>query len=191
MTNTPEDCVAALRFTLSSLYGTLLELLVDSMGPDKSELHEKAAARAMAHPKTASGLIGKLYALVGQLEREVEACRQGLMGDVDEDILRLLQSVPQVFPDVGEEESPAETEEELSDADDGVDGWDLTDFRWVSPLPFDETQTNLRARRASGTCEWLLSHEDFGTWAASDVSATFFLTGSCKYQHLSEQPVVF
>jgi len=180
--NTPEDAVAALHFTLSSLYGTLLELLVDSVDPNKTELHEQATARVIAHPETAPGLIGRLYALVGQLESEVEACRQAKVGTVDENVLVLLEGLPPVFPIVAEaeESSTAQSEGELSDADGDGDGADLTDFAWVSPLPFDEVHARIRERRVPGTCERLLSREDFGSWVASNVPATFLLTGSCK-----------
>jgi len=190
--NTPEDAVAALHFTLSSLYGTLLKLLADSVDPDKSELHEEATARAIARPKTAPGLIGRLYSLVGQLESEVETCRQAKMGTVDENVLLLLEDLPPVFPIVAEAEagSTAQSEDELSDADgdgdgDG-DGPDLTDFAWIPPLPFDEVHARIRERRVPGTCERLLSREDFNSWVDSIVPATFLLTGSCKSRVLSD-----
>jgi hypothetical protein len=108
------------------------------------------------------------------------------VGTIDENVLSLLEGLPPVFPIVVEVEggSTAQSEDELSDADgDGTgdgDGPDLTDFAWVSHLPFDEVHTRIRERRVPGTCGRLFSYENFSSWAASIVPATLLLTGSCK-----------
>lgn len=181
--NTQEDSVAALHFTLMLLYSTLLELLAGRIEPNEhdEEIFQKATARKFGDPKPALGLIGKLRVLVDQLDSDVEVCRQGRLGDVNEDVMRLLGGLSPAFPDDAEAQSSAQSEAELSDTDDDGDGEDFqTDLFDASPLSAGEVQAGLRARRVPGTCEWLLRHEDFGAWAASDVSTTFSLTGSCK-----------
>ena len=146
------------------------------------EFKVKVTARAIANPKRGSGLIRELHGRVEQLDSEAQACKQSKLGDADSHVLRILEDVPHILPDVN-------SEEELSESDEDSDDWNLTDLRWISsPLPLGEIHTSLRGRRVSGTCEWLLSREDFGSWETSGVSAVFSLTGSCKYLPLQIVP---
>ncbi len=175
--NTPEDALAALHFALLSLYGSLLELLAitELKFGLAGKVREWVMAKAIANPKAAPGVIWKLHRIVAELESAAQTCHRSIKAGVavDDRILHALENTPHIFPDLGEDDRPPRNDE-----DD--EGWDLTDFSWASPLAFVEAHTAVQEKRAAGTCGWLLSRDHFGSWETSDVSSTFWLTGSCK-----------
>jgi hypothetical protein len=178
--NTSEDALAALAFALLALYGSVLELLA-SAELGSFMISDMLLAQAMANPKTARGLVGRVYAMVDQVEAAAEACQRSMIGDPDQDILDLLANTPSIRPVSQAETEPPKSGDEMYDADGDDDDWDLTDLQWISRLPFDEAHQALRDKRASATCAWLLHGQDFGNWEDSNVCATFWLRGSRKY----------
>lgn len=173
--NTSEDALATLGFALLALYGSALELLASAGLGSAAEL-----AHAISSPKTARGFIGRLHAALDQVEAAVEACQRSKIGDLDEDILHLLTTTPSILPGSHPGTKPPGSGDEVSNSDDDEDDWDLTNFQWISPIPFDEVHSALRDKRALDTCAWLLQNQDFHTWETSDMS-TFWLRGSRKY----------
>jgi hypothetical protein len=162
-----------------TLYRALLELLINTESKSAA-MKERAIARAIAEPKTASGLIGKLYLLVDKLETEVEACQRSKLLDIDADILSLLENAPSIRPDPALDNGESQNGDGPYDGEDNDEGWNLTDLQWISPLSFEQIHKHLQEKKTPGTCEWLVSREDFGNWQNSQVSATFVLRGSRK-----------
>ncbi|GAB1321063.1 hypothetical protein MFIFM68171_11273 [Madurella fahalii] len=177
--NTSEEVFAALRFALLNLYGALLELLV-IVKTKNPEPKEKEIARAIAKPKMTAGFIAKLYALIDQLELEVESCKRGRIAEVDPEVLQLLEDMPPVWLDATAQDNPllGTGEEQSESEDDDEEGWDLMDLEWMSSHPYDKVHEGLRQKRTPDTCKWLLNREDFSSWVNSDRSAIFWLRGS-------------
>ncbi|KAK7413945.1 hypothetical protein QQX98_007214, partial [Neonectria punicea] len=51
-------------------------------------------------------------------------------------------------------------------------------LEWVSPIPYGKHHITVKEARTSGTCKWLLGHEEFDEWRDIDSSAILWLQGS-------------